>query len=213
MTKNYLVLTALTLGFAAMAHAQGATPTKVAIIHIQNAILNTKDGQKAQQDMQARFNPKKSELEKKQADLASMQDKLKAPGTDAVKAKLTADIETLNKSISREGEDFEAEVQQEENKIMNDLGTKMMDVVTKYATQNNFAMVVDVSNPQSPVLWRDPAIDITGEMVKLYDQAHPAGGAPAQRSAAPAGAAPAAAKPPASAPAKPPATPPAQKKQ
>ena len=43
---------------AAMAHAQ--TPAKVAIIHVQNAILQTKDGQKAAAEMQAKFNPRKS---------------------------------------------------------------------------------------------------------------------------------------------------------
>jgi outer membrane protein len=79
-----------------------------------------------------------------------------------------------------------------------------MDVIIKYATQNGFAMVVDVSNPQTPVLWADPAVDITNEIVKLYDQGHPGTGA-----------APATAKPagtPAAAP-KPPVTPPATKKQ
>ena len=45
-------------------------PTKVAIIHIQNAILQTKDGQKAASELQAKFAPKKAELEKKQADIA-----------------------------------------------------------------------------------------------------------------------------------------------
>jgi Skp family chaperone for outer membrane proteins len=58
LKMNHAGLPALVLGLAALAHAQAAVPTKVAVIHIQNAILNTKDGQKAQQEMQARFNPK-----------------------------------------------------------------------------------------------------------------------------------------------------------
>ena len=44
---NLLVFPALVLTFAALANGQASTPTKVAIIHIQNAILSTKDGQKA----------------------------------------------------------------------------------------------------------------------------------------------------------------------
>ncbi len=46
------------LGVAAVAHAQTA-PSKVAIIHIQNAILATKDGQKAQADLTTKFSPRK----------------------------------------------------------------------------------------------------------------------------------------------------------
>ena len=62
---------------------------------------------------------------------------------------------------------------------MQELGGKMMAVVEKYAQQNGFAIVIDVSNPQTPVLWAAQAIDITAEIVKLYDQANPATGAAA----------------------------------
>ena len=57
MKKNFTVFSALVLGLAVLAHAQTATPSKVAIIHVQNAILSTKDGQKAQGDLQTKFNP------------------------------------------------------------------------------------------------------------------------------------------------------------
>jgi outer membrane protein len=55
---------------------------------------------------------------------------------------------------------------------MNDLGQKMMDISIISPTKNGFAMVIDISNPQTPVLWGDPSIEITTEIVKLYDDAH-----------------------------------------
>jgi outer membrane protein len=113
--------------------------------------------------------------------------------------KLTRDIDAGQKLLQRMGEDFDADLQQEEGKIMNDLGQKMMDIIIKHATNNGFALVIDVSNPQTPVLWADPSADITQEIVKQFDAAHP--------SAAPS---PATAKPPAAV--KPPA-PPVTKKQ
>jgi outer membrane protein len=66
-------------------------------------------------------------------------------------------------------------------------------VIEKYATQNGFALVLDVSNPQTPVLWAASAIDITNDIVKLYDQANPGTGAtsPATKPAAPAATRPA----------------------
>jgi outer membrane protein len=206
LKKNYAVLPALALSLAVLAHAQTATPSKVAIIHVQNAILSTKDGQKAQNELQTKFNPRKQQIEKKQADIQSLQDQMKkgsATMSDDAKGKIARDIDGGQKSLQRDSEDFEADVQAEEGKIMQDLGQKMMDVIIKYATQNGFAMVVDVSNPQTPVLWADPAVDITNEIVKLYDQAHPGTGA---------GPATAKPTPPAPAPAKP-AVPPATKKQ
>ena len=188
MTKNFAAFTVLALGCAALAHAQ-TPPTKIAIINMQGAILSTKDGQKAQQDLQGRFSPKKGELDKKQSDLAAKEDQLRkgsATMSDDAKAKLQNEITTGQKSLQRDGEDFEAEVQQEEQKVMGDLWQKMMDVVTKYATQNGYAMVVDVSNQQT-VIWADPSTNITAEAVKLYDQAHPGTGAATPSAAKPTG--------------------------
>jgi outer membrane protein len=215
LTKNVFVFPALALGFAALAHGQAATPTKVAIISVQQAILQTKDGQTASAALQAKFLPRRQELEKKQASIQGLQEQMKkgsATMSDDAKQKLARDIDSNQKSLQRDSEDFDADVQQEEGRIMQDLGQKIMDVIIKYATQNGYSMVLDVSNQQTPVLWADPSADITTEIIKLYDAAHPSTGT-AKPSPAPAGAAKPQ-TPPAAAPgaAKPPA-PPATKKQ
>jgi outer membrane protein len=198
LKKNFVVFPAFALAFAALAHAQGAAPTKVAIISIQQAILQTKDGQKASGELQGKFSPRRQQLEKKQADIQSLQDQMKkgsATMSDEAKTKIARDIDSNTKSLQRDSEDFDADVQQEEGKIMQDLGQKMMDVVIKYASQNGISVVLDVSNQQTPVLWADPSADITTEIIKLYDQAHPGTGA----SPSPAATKPAA-NPPAAAP-------------
>jgi outer membrane protein len=192
----------MVLGMALCAHAQAA-PTKVAVIQVQTAILSTKDGQKAASELQGRFAPKKAEIDKKGADIAAMQDQLKklqATGSDEVKTKLMRDIDTANTKLQRDTQDAQADLDEEQQKIMQELGGKMMAVVEKYAQSNGLAMVIDVSNPQTPVLWAAQAVDITAEIVKLYDQANPGGAAPT------------AAKP-AATPAAPPAVPPAAKKK
>jgi outer membrane protein len=216
LKKKFVVFPAVLMGLAAVASAQAAAPSKVATIVLQEAILRTKDGQKAASDLQTTFTPKRQGLEKKQGDLQGLQDQLKkgsATMSDDAKSKIMRDIDSLQKSLQRESQDFDSDVQEAEGKIMNDLGPKMMDVVIKYATQNSFAMVIDVSQPypQGQVLWADPSVDITAEAIKLYDQAHPNAGAPAGAPTAPS-AKPTA--PPANPPAatKPPAQP-ATKKQ
>ena len=187
MKKNFVVFPALVLGMAAMVHAQ--TPAKVAIIHVQNAILQTKDGQKAAADLQARFAPKKADLDKKQADIAALQDTLRkgsATMSEEAKAKLMRDIDANNKSLQRDTEDAQADLDQEQGKIMQELGNKLMAVLEKYATANGYALVLDVSNQQTPVLWAAPSIEITTDIVKLYDQAHPNAEAPKAPAPAPA---------------------------
>jgi outer membrane protein len=213
--KKSFALPALVLGVAMMAQAQGQLPTKIAIIHVQNAILQTKDGQKAAGELTTRFAPKKADIEKKNSDIAALQDQLRkgtATMSEDAKNKLMRDIDANQKSLTRETEDAQSDLDQEQSKVMQELGNKMMAVIEKHATANGFAVVLDVSNPQTPVLWAASAIDITPEIVKLYDQANPGTGAaaPAGAPKPPAGGATA----PAAAPKLPaPTLPPAQKKK
>jgi outer membrane protein len=207
LKKNFVVVPTLVLGMAAMVHAQA--PAKVAIIHVQNAILQTKDGQKAATELQGRFAPKKADLDKKQADIATLQDQLRkgsATMSEDAKAKLMRDIDANNKSLQRDTEDAQADLDAEQGKIMQELGSKVMAVLEKFATANGYALVLDVSNPQTPVLWAASAIDITADIVKLYDQANPGTGPSAAKppagTAAPATSRPAVQTPPPPAPKK-----------
>ena len=210
MKKNFVVLPALALGVAALAPLQAQT--KVGIIHVQNAILSTKDGQKAAADLQARFAPKKAELDKKQQAIAALQEQFRkgsATMSDDAKLKLQRDIDGNTKALNRDTEDAQAELDQEQGKIMQDLGQKLMAVLDKYAKENSFGVILDVSNPQTPVLWASNTVDITNDIVGLYDKANAGGGAaaaPAKPAAAPATA-------PARPTAAPSAAPPAAKKK
>ena len=52
--------------------AAAQTTQKLAVINIQQAIVETKDGQKARNDLQAKFGPTQKELQDKQAKLAAL---------------------------------------------------------------------------------------------------------------------------------------------
>lgn len=170
------VYAGLVLAGAMVVCAQTQAPTKLATINVQAAILSTKEGQQATQDLAGRFNPRKQALEKKQADLATLQSRMRAGSatmTPAAKDKLIGDIDTQTKAWNRDSADFNSEVQQEEGKIMNEVGHKMLAVIEKYALLHSIILVADVSNPQSPVMWADPSIDITNDIIKLYDETNP----------------------------------------
>ena len=175
LNKNF-VIPALAFGAALAAHAQAQAPAKIGVIQVQEAILSTKDGQKAANDLQAKFAPRKAELEKKQGDITGLQDQLKrgsATMSDDAKNKLVHDIDAKTTALKRDSEDFDTDVQDEEGKLMQQLGQKVMKVVDKYALDNGFAVIFDVSNPQTPVLWRATATDITADIIALYDKANP----------------------------------------
>lgn len=189
--KNKTVIPAILLGITVLARAQGAAPvpSKIGIIHVQAAVLQTKEGQKAAADLKAKFSPRQAELEKKQAAIEGLRDQMQkgsATMSDEAKAKIARDIDTNTKALQRANEDLQADVEQEESKIFNDLGSKLYAIVDKFAKDNGYSVIIDVSNQQTPVWWAAESVNITAEITSLYDKAHP-GTAAAAPAAAPSG--------------------------
>jgi outer membrane protein len=207
LKKNFLISSALVLGATLLAQAQSAAPTKIGIIHVQAAILGTKEGKKAGEELNAKFGQRKTDLEKKQASIDQLKDALQkgsATMSDEAKNKLMRQIDGETTALKRATEDAQADVEQEEGKIINELGAKLYAVVEKYARENGYSMIVDVSGQQQPVWWASDSINITNEVIGLYDKAYPGTGAAAATKPAPTGSAP---------PAAPATPPPAAKKQ
>ena len=110
--------------------------------------------------MEAKTAPKKKEIEGKQNEIASLQDQLnKGANTlsDTAKNDLYKNIENKKKSLQRELEDAQAELDQDQQKILQQIGAKMQAVIERYAHDHGYVLVVDVSNPQSPVFMPRPA--------------------------------------------------------
>src|ERR1700722_1038980 len=154
---------------------------KFAVINIQGAIISTKDGQKAAAELQSKTAPKKKELEQKQNEINALQDQLnKGSNTlsDTAKNDLYKNIEAKKKGLQREVEDAQADLEADQQKLLQQLGQKILAVIEKYSRDNGYTMVVDVSSPQTPVLYASPSIDITKEIIELYDKNTASGAAP-----------------------------------
>ena len=195
MISRYQVLPVFALA-AISAFAQ--TPAKYAVINIQGALVTTRDGQKAAGELESKASPKRKELESKQNEINSLKDQLqKGSNTLSEQAKqdLYRKIEARTTSLKRDVEDAEADWNQEQQKVLQQLGQKMMAVIDKYAKDNGYSLILDVSSPQTPVLYASNTIDITKDIIDLYDKG--SGAAPAAATT------PAPAKPAAPAPAKP----------
>lgn len=159
-----------------------AQSQKIAVIQLQVAIAQTKDGQKAAAELESKAAPKKKELDQKQADINALKDQLqKGQNTlsEATKNEIYNNIQQKTKSLQRDYDDAQADMDQEQQRILQTLGQKILAVIERYARDKGYTMVVDVSNPQTPVMYASPSIDITKDIIELYDQNAPAMSAPA----------------------------------
>jgi outer membrane protein len=173
--------------------------TKIGTINIEQAVLNTNEGQRDFQALQKKLDPKQAELKAENDELDSLQKQLQTQGdklNDDARATLVKQIETKKKAFDRAVQDAQEDAQNQQKEIFQRILQKMAPVIIKHAQDSGFAMIVDTSNPwpQSPVLWYDgERSDITKAVVDLYNTQSGVA-APTAGAAAPAGAKPAAPK-------------------
>lgn len=193
------------LSLAALAQAPAAA-TKIAVIDLQGAIVSTNEGQRDFAALQKTFEPKRNELQTGNAEIEKLKTQLSQQEkliNDEARAKLVKDIDTKQKQWQRNYEDATTEFGTQQNEIANRIGTKLFQVVQKYAADNGYAVVLNANGGNetpSPILWAAASTDITKAVVDAYNAQS---GVPAQPAAAAAKPAAPAAKPAAPAAKKP----------
>ncbi len=207
MNRTSLCVAFLVLVLAAGAVAQTAGQTnKVGIINLQGAIASTQEGQKAAADLQQRYDPKRKDLEKKQSEIQGLRDQLSRGSntmSDEAKLSLSREIDQKTKAWNRDSEDAQADWQADEDRLLQGFFEKIQVVIDKYARENNYSLVLDISSQQSPVVYATNSIDITSDIVALYDKNAPSSGSASGPASTPSAAKPATpVKPPVAAPVK-----------
>jgi outer membrane protein len=185
-------LTTLTVFLAIMglplaSYAQG----KVGVININLAIASTAEGKKVIADLKKRYEPKQQELERLQKEIQSIQDQLSKPApaaSDGDQRKLARDLEEKQKNLKRWTDDAQSDLTADRDEAARRMGQKMIRIITDYAQQNGFILVID--SAQIPIYFALKDIDLTEEIVKRYDAAYPVSearesGKPAARPASP----------------------------
>jgi outer membrane protein len=147
--------------------------TKVAVISLQRAVLESDEIQKASAVMETKFKPRQQEMEKLQKDLQGIQQQLQTGAgklTPAAESDLTAQGQKKQRDLQRLNEDLQADVTAERNEVLGVSSRKMAEVVKKLAEEKGYDVVVDATN----TVYFKPALDITAEALAAYNKAYPA---------------------------------------
>jgi len=165
------VLLAL-VAFCLSAGAQQAV-TKVGVINIQEALVGTKEGQKATQELDKKFLPEQKAFDARQSEIAQLQDqyaKTSAVISEEKRGAMAATIEEKKKRLERDMQDAEDDLKAQQQKFLQSMAARMTAVISKYAQDKQFTLVLDVGNPNTPVLFASGGVDITQDVIALYDQ-------------------------------------------
>ncbi len=163
-------------------------PAKIALVAFEQAVLATNEGQRAIQDIQTKYEPKKDQIDTLSAEVDSLKKQLQsAPATlsDAERATRLTAIDTKEKQVTREAEDaqnsYNAELQEAYGKV----APKVSAALKKYVSDNGYTILLDVSSQQSNVMWIGPNIDVTQAVVTAYNTSSGVARSPAPSAPAP----------------------------
>ena len=204
MIRAAVAATLCLMGTAAV-WGQAAAPAgvnKIAILNVRQAIVATSEGKQASAELQSQFAPRQNELEALNKQINDLRQQMAANSStwsDEQKALAQAKGQRLAQQLDRKQNEMQEDVNAAQSDVVDRIGRKMMDVLDRYARESGFVAVFDSSAQSSPIIYAANSIDVTQEIIRLYDQAYPVKGA----AAAPAKPAAAPAKPAAAPPAKP----------
>ena len=167
---------------------------KYGFVNIQRIANESAEGKVATTRVAALNQQKVNELNEKNKQLQAAQQKLEQGGSvlsATAVGQLQKEIERLNIDIQRFTEDAQQEVQGLQAQLQDDFQRKLTPIVQEVSTQRGLHMLFSVAD--SGLVWGDPSLDLTTEIIKKFDSAAPA--APAAAAPRPAAPAPATAKP------------------
>jgi outer membrane protein len=173
VTVLALILSVPTFAQSAASTAAAAPAvTKIGIVNIQAAIVNSNEGQRDFEQLQKKFDPKRVELENLNKEVDELQKKFNTQQdklSDEARGELLKQIDAKKKTLQRNYEDANTDIQAQQNEIANRIGQKLVEILDKYAKENNFTLILDVSGQTSPVLWAASSVDITKPVVEAYN--------------------------------------------
>jgi outer membrane protein len=149
-----------------------ATPG-IVTLNFNAAVLATGEAQRELGALQTKFAPREVQLQKlsdsveaerKQLNDASM--KL----SESERAAKLQDINTKDKQLQREAEDFKNDSQSESQQIFQRIAQKLYSLLQDYSKQHGYLAVFERGTDSAPIVWYAASgVDITEQVAKAYD--------------------------------------------
>jgi outer membrane protein len=154
--------------------APHAVPAKIALIEYEQAAAATNEGQRALQDLQKKYDPKKNQLQALAAEVDTLKKQLQAaPATTTEQERATKlrTIDSKEKQLQRDGEDAQNAYGADLQASVGAVAKKLGPVVIKYVQDNGYTMLIDNTGQQGgmSVLWTLPGTDISQAVVDAYN--------------------------------------------
>ena len=143
---------------------------KVAYVDVQAVASNSTEGKAARTKIDALQTKKLAELQDKQKGLQAAQQKLQTGGSvmnDSARDAAEKEIERLNRDLQRAQQDAQDELGVLQRDLQMEFQRRLLPLIAKVAAEKGVHMVFSYGD--SGLLWAEPALDLTGDVIKRID--------------------------------------------
>ena len=150
---------------------QGA---KFAFVNIQRVAAESGEGKVSTEKVRALNQQKVTQLNDMNKKLQADQSKLQTQTSvmsEAARAQLERDIDRQQKEIQRFTQDAQDEVQALQQDLQNAFQQRLLPVIQQIVSERGLEVLF--SQNDSGIVWADPALDITADVIKRFDTAPP----------------------------------------
>ena len=169
------LITLLTVPMVAV--AQEEAPVKIGFVDVEKAVFAIDEGKARLDELQKWAQPRQEELGRLNKDITDLQNEIaqkRGVANDDALADLNRRLIAKQREFEDKQRDGKREFDLRQNKILEDLGKKLNEVITRYADENRFTAVF-ILKPNDLVYLANSA-DITGTIVNLYNERYPYAG-------------------------------------
>jgi outer membrane protein len=149
-----------------------AIPAKIALVAFEQAVFATNEGQRAVQDIQLKYKPKKDQIDSVSHEVDTLKKQLQsAPAnlSDADRAAKMKEIDAKEKRLNHDAEDAQTAYNTELQEAYGKVAAKVSVTLKKYVSDNGYTLLLDVSSQQSNVMWANQSTDVTQAVVTAYN--------------------------------------------
>ena len=153
---------------------------KYAYINVQQIAAESVEGRAANERVKALNDQKVKELNDRNRQLQATQQKIDQGGSvlnDAARGQLQADLERQQRDIQRFTEDAQQDVAALQQQLQEEFQRKLNPIIDRVAKEKQVHMIFSAGD--SGLVWADPTLNLTPDVIKAFDASSPSAARPA----------------------------------
>ena len=151
----------------------GSIDAKIGFVSGLDVLYGTQLGQQEIAKVQVQMEEKQKEYDARRMELEQLRERFETQQLTLnarTRAQMQRDIEMNDRELRRFQEDTQVEITRRRDEIFANENGKIQNLISEYADENDFSVIFLRNETQ---IYVDPSLDISQDIIRLYDERFP----------------------------------------